>query len=46
VLGWEVLAKWVSSNNTNLVLDPRQAPEHSKSPMLYNLSIIGWYIKL
>ena len=25
--------------NTNLVLDPRQAPEHFKSPMFYKTSL-------
>ena len=24
---------------TNIVLDPRQAPEHSKSPMFYKISL-------
>ena len=33
VLGWEILANRVSLANTNLVLDPRQALEHSKIPM-------------
>ena len=33
VLGWEILANRVSGTNTNLVLDPRQAPEHSKPPI-------------
>jgi hypothetical protein len=26
--------------NTNLVLDPRQAPEHSKPPMFYKYQIV------
>jgi hypothetical protein len=31
ILKMEVLNKWCLKN-TNLVLDPRQAPEHYKSP--------------
>ena len=35
----EMLTKWLSSKNTNLVLDPRQAPEYSKHPMFLQISL-------
>ena len=30
--------------NTNLVLDPRQAPEHSMSPMFYKTLLESFYV--
>ena len=30
--------------NTNLVLDPRQAPKHAKSPMFYKTSLESFYV--
>jgi hypothetical protein len=50
VLEWEMLTKWVSSNKQGIVSDPRQAPEHYKSPNFGNaieyICYMYWCIKL
>ena len=41
-LEWNMFPKTVQANWTDFVLDPRQAPEHSKPPMFLQISLASF----